>query len=250
MAATGTAPLGYQWRKNGANVSGATSSSYTTPATTTADNGAQFSVVVSNSAGSVTSNNATLTVNAATRLLSANPASLSFGSVSIGVSSLLTTILTNTGNSNVTISNLTISGAGLAASGVSTGQILAPGQNAMVSVTFLPALAGSVTGNVVVTSDASNSPTTVSVSGTGLQLSSHSATISWTASSSSVAGYNVYSGTISDGPYTKVTGSPVTGTSYRDATLQSGKTYYYVVTAVTSSTVESVYSIQVTAVVP
>jgi len=64
VSATGTAPLSYQWRKNGANITGATSSSYTTPATTTADSGSTFSVVVTNSAGSATSNNATLTVNA------------------------------------------------------------------------------------------------------------------------------------------------------------------------------------------
>jgi hypothetical protein len=63
VVASGTAPLSYQWRKNGTNISGATSSSYTTPATVSSDNGATFSVVVSNSAGSVTSNNATLTVN-------------------------------------------------------------------------------------------------------------------------------------------------------------------------------------------
>src|SRR5882762_10210106 len=63
VAATGTAPLSYQWQKNGAAIIGATSSTYTTPATTTSDNGAQFTVVVSNSAGSVTSNAASLTVN-------------------------------------------------------------------------------------------------------------------------------------------------------------------------------------------
>jgi Immunoglobulin I-set domain len=63
VAATGTPPLSYQWQKNGAAISGATSSSYATPATTAADNGAQFRVVVSNSAGSVTSSAASLTVN-------------------------------------------------------------------------------------------------------------------------------------------------------------------------------------------
>ena len=78
VAASGTAPLSYQWRKNGTAISGATSASYTTPATTTADNGAQFTVVVSNSAGSVTSNAATLTVNAAVGALSVTPSSLSF----------------------------------------------------------------------------------------------------------------------------------------------------------------------------
>jgi len=62
VAAGGTAPLSYQWQKNGADISGATSSSYTTPTTTSADSGAMFRVVVSNTAGSVTSNSATLTV--------------------------------------------------------------------------------------------------------------------------------------------------------------------------------------------
>jgi hypothetical protein len=66
VTATGTAPLDYQWQKNGGAISGATSSSYTTPATTSSDNAAQFAVVVSNTAGSVTSNAATLTVNATT----------------------------------------------------------------------------------------------------------------------------------------------------------------------------------------
>src|SRR5208283_4132224 len=62
VVATGTAPLTYQWQKNGANIAGATSASYTTPATTTADNGSTFQVVVTNAAGAKTSNAATLTV--------------------------------------------------------------------------------------------------------------------------------------------------------------------------------------------
>lgn len=65
VSASGAAPISYQWRKNAANVSGATAASYTTPATTTADSGSKFDVVVTNSAGSITSAQATLTVNAA-----------------------------------------------------------------------------------------------------------------------------------------------------------------------------------------
>src|SRR5207302_647314 len=65
VVATGTAPLSYQWMKNGTAISGGTSLSYTAPATTSADNGSQFTAVVSNTAGSVTSNAATLTVNPA-----------------------------------------------------------------------------------------------------------------------------------------------------------------------------------------
>ena len=64
VIAGGTSPFSYQWNKNGTAISGATSSSYTTPATTTSDSGAQFTVVVANSAGTVTSTAAVLTVNA------------------------------------------------------------------------------------------------------------------------------------------------------------------------------------------
>ncbi|KPQ45106.1 MAG: Carbohydrate binding domain protein, partial [Candidatus Methanoperedens nitroreducens] len=62
VAATGTAPLTYQWQKNGTNIPGATGASYTTPAITLSDNGARFRVLVSNAWGSVNSNEATLTV--------------------------------------------------------------------------------------------------------------------------------------------------------------------------------------------
>jgi Peptidase family M23/Immunoglobulin domain/Immunoglobulin I-set domain len=62
VTATGTAPLSYQWRFNAANISGATSSSYTKSNVQSSDAG-NYSVVITNSAGSVTSANAALTVN-------------------------------------------------------------------------------------------------------------------------------------------------------------------------------------------
>jgi hypothetical protein len=60
--AAGTSPLTYQWQRNSSNISAADSTSYTIPATAATDNGATFDVVVSNSAGTLTSNSATLTV--------------------------------------------------------------------------------------------------------------------------------------------------------------------------------------------
>ncbi len=63
VTATGTAPLKYQWEKNGVNIEGATKSSYTTAPTTSADNGAVFAVNVTNNFGSAISSNAILTVN-------------------------------------------------------------------------------------------------------------------------------------------------------------------------------------------
>jgi hypothetical protein len=61
---TGTAPLSYQWQTNGTAITGATASSYTTAATTLADNGSTFKVTLSNAVGTITSAAATLTVSA------------------------------------------------------------------------------------------------------------------------------------------------------------------------------------------
>jgi predicted RNA-binding protein with TRAM domain len=65
VTATGSAPLSYQWQKDGAAISGATGATYTTPPCVTGDSGTLFHCVVSNTAGIATSNEATLTVNAA-----------------------------------------------------------------------------------------------------------------------------------------------------------------------------------------
>ncbi len=64
VAASGTAPLSYRWQKGSNNISGAISPSYSTPATTMSDNGSTFRVVVSNAAGTMTSNAAVLNVTA------------------------------------------------------------------------------------------------------------------------------------------------------------------------------------------
>ena len=64
VSATGTSPFSYQWKKNGIDISGANTSTYTTPVTSNADNDAVFMVTVSNSAGTVTSNQAKLTITA------------------------------------------------------------------------------------------------------------------------------------------------------------------------------------------
>ena len=81
--------------------------------------------------------------------------------------------------------------------------------------------------------------------------SPHSVSLTWAASTSpGVSGYNVYRGSGSGGPYTKVNSALITGTSYLDTTVQAGRTYYYVATALDSSSNESAYSNQAQAVVP
>lgn len=77
VVATGSAPLAYQWKKNGIVIAGATAASYTTPPATTADNFAQFTVTVSNGAGSVTSAIAVLVVTSAPPVITTQPVSIS-----------------------------------------------------------------------------------------------------------------------------------------------------------------------------
>jgi hypothetical protein len=183
--------------------------------------------------------------------LATDPSKLSFGSVATGSANTLSATLENSSGSNVTIFNVSISGPGFNASGVSTGTILNPWQAATLNVTFAPAASGTVTGSVIITSDAFNSPTSISLSGSGVQPGSHSVTLDWSPSTSpTVVGYNVYRGTASGGPYAKLNSSLNTMTSYVDGTVHAGITYYYVVSSVDSSNVESAFSQQESASVP
>jgi len=184
-----------------------------------------------------------------TYLLNLNSKSVSFGSVNVSSTNQQTITLTNAGTANVTVSNVTVSGAGFNASGVSTGTTLTPGQSVAMTAVFAPASTGSVTGTISIVSNATNGTQVVSLSGTGAAVS-HEVTLSWSPSTSSVVGYNVYVSTVSGGNYTKLTSSPVPSSNYTDAGLQTAQTRYYVVTSIDSNNDESAYSTQVAAIVP
>ena len=67
---------------------------------------------------------------------------------------------------------------------------------------------------------------------------------------STVSGYNVYRGTLSGGPYSKINTVLDASTNFTDKAVQAGSTYYYVTSAVSGGGVESKYSNQVKAVIP
>jgi len=83
-----------------------------------------------------------------------------------------------------------------------------------------------------------------------LAQTGHRVTLTWTASTDSVSGYNVYRGTVSGGPYTKQNSSVVTTTTFADTAVAAGTRYFYVATAVGAGGVESAYSNEASAVVP
>jgi fibronectin type 3 domain-containing protein len=81
--------------------------------------------------------------------------------------------------------------------------------------------------------------------------SSHSVSLSWTASTSpNVVGYYIYRGTTPGGAYLRLNPTLVPGTNYVDTSVQAGQTYYYVCTAMDSSSNESAYSNEASGAVP
>jgi hypothetical protein len=248
-----------------ATVSGAgfSISGLTTPTQLTAGQSLTFTVVFApKSAGSasgtvtVTSNapNPTLAVSlsgtgAASGQLAVSPASLSFGNVTVGATKNLTSTLTASGAS-VTVSSATSNSSEFSLSGLSLPTTLTAGQSATFTVIFAPKASGSTSATISFASNASNTPPTIAASGTGMAPVQHSVTLSWQASSSMIAGYNVYRGTNSGGPYSILNTALIQPTDYTDDAVAAGQTYYYVVTAVDTQDLESVHSNQATAVVP
>jgi fibronectin type 3 domain-containing protein len=102
------------------------------------------------------------------------------------------------------------------------------------------------------TSSASNLAAVGGMSpGQSALVSGHDVTLNWNASiSSGVAGYNVYRGTVSGGPYFRLNSSVVTATTFNDNAVQTGQTYFYVVTSISLNNVESSFSNEVMAPVP
>lgn len=249
VVAASATPLSYQWMKNGASISGANSASYATPPTTASDNGAQFSVVVTNAATSTLSAAASLTVISPGQL-TPDSSTLNFGNVTFGGNSTLSITLVNTGSSNITVSAVNVSGSGFTTSGVATGLVLGPGQSAALSVTFAPTAPGSMTGSITLISDAANSSLSVTLSGIGIQPVPHAVTLNWASGSPLIAGYNVYRAEQSAGPYTQINSSLITIPQFTDSSVQSGHTYFYVVTAVDQSNRESANSNEVAVSIP
>lgn len=79
----------------------------------------------------------------------------------------------------------------------------------------------------------------------------HTVSVTWNASTTSgLAGYNVYRGTVSGGPYSRITSTPTTALQFTDSAVTAGQTYFYVVTAVSGNGVESVTSNEMKVTVP
>ena len=92
-------------------------------------------------------------------------------------------------------------------------------------------------GTMINTAPAADSPT-------------HFIELSWSQSESAVSGYNIYRGSHTGGPYSKINSSLNAAPAYRDTSVRAGQTYFYVTTSVDSSGVESLRSNEAISTVP
>ncbi len=176
-----------------------------------------------------------------------SPTSLNFGNVNVGSSTTQPSSVSATGGS-VTISAETNNNPQFQMTGISLPVTIPAGQTLAFDVVFAPTQSGSTSGSLAFASNASNALSTEAVSGSGV-ATQKSVNLSWNASSSSVAGYNVYRGS-SIGAYSKINSSMDPSTTYTDSTIASGATYYYAATAVNSTGQESAYSAAIKVAVP
>ena len=185
-----------------------------------------------------------------TGALAVAPTTLSFGNVTVGNSSSLTGTL-SASNADVTVSSAAWSGSGYSVSGVSFPMSVPAGQSAQYTVTFTPPSTGTLPGSISFVSNASDSSLKQTFSGAGAQTTtSHNVSLSWNPSTSVVSGYNVYRGTQSGGPYSRLNTSLLSNTAFNDTKVNSGGNYFYVSTAVDSSNNESSFSNEATAAIP
>src|ERR1700693_4076394 len=149
--------------------------------------------------GSDTICNAVTTTSAApTLLLNSSVSSLNFGNVNVSSSSAQNITMTNAGNSSVTIAQVVVAGAGFNSTGAS-GMTLTPGQTIALTSTFAPSASGAAAGKITVSSNATNSPSSISLSGMGVTATAHTVALSWAPAVTGVTGFKTYVSKISCG---------------------------------------------------
>ncbi|MGA3087653.1 MAG: choice-of-anchor D domain-containing protein [Terriglobales bacterium] len=209
-----------------------------------------------NATGAITINsnasNSTLTValsgtGTAQGQLVVAPTSVNFGSVAVGNTVNQSSSL-SAGGASVTVSGVSLNSAEFSLTGVSFPVTIAAGQSLPVTLSFTPQTSGTANATLSVNSNAANNPAQ-NLTGVGTQTQ-HSVALSWTDNSSGVAGYNVYRGSVSGGPFAQINSGLALTPSYTDNTVISGQTYYYVATAVSESGAESAYSNVAEGVIP
>jgi len=179
--------------------------------------------------------------------LSVSPTQLDFGIVAVGSSSTLKASLSAAG-APIMVSSGGTNSSEFVLSGITFPASISDGQSLQFKVTFTPNAAGAAAAALTFLSDASNSPTTEALTGSGQASGSHWVDLTWDAAAGAVS-YNVYRKLASDSNYQQIANGDGT-TAYTDNDVTAGKTYDYVATSVDAQGQESGYSKMVEVKVP
>jgi len=183
--------------------------------------------------------------------LTLSATTLSFGGVAVNSTASQTLTLTASGTSPVTVNSASIQGNGFSLIGGSFPITLNPQQSTALQIQFKPTAAGAMTGALAISSNASGSPVSVSLNGTGT-TAAREIDLSWDAAASAstpIAGYNIYR-SVGGGGFQLLNSSVVAQTSYADKTVTSGTTYNFYVKTVDQNKVESAASNRIALTVP
>jgi len=183
---------------------------------------------------------------------SLSPSSLNFGNEPVDTATSSQTVtLTNTGGAALNITSIAFTGADPTdfTETNTCGSSVAAGGTCTIAILFTPPADGARAASLSITDNASGSPQSAALSGTGTD----DVILAWTASATpGVVGYNVYRGTTSGGESpTPINSAAINGATYVDVNVTAGVTYYYMVTAIASDDVtQSADSIEASATVP
>jgi hypothetical protein len=184
---------------------------------------------------------------AAAGKLAVTPSTLDFGQVEVGMDKHQTGTLT-AGDSSITVTSADWTGDGYSVSGIVFPLTLRAGQTVPFKITFAPSRVGGSAGKISFQSDAGQVP---QAAFQGKGTSGHSVSLAWHPAVNSVVGYNVYRRLASSqGPYAKINTDPNPEPTFTDAGVASGKTYFYVTTAVNHNGKESTPSQPVQVTIP
>lgn len=220
-------------------------------ATTTANSSGAYTFTgLANGTYAVTPSRAGYTFNPTSQNVTVNGANVTginfTATAQAGTFSISGTITPTAGGSGATV---TLSGAAAAVTTANSSGNYSFGSVSNGTYTVTPTNIGytfSPTNQTVTVNGANN--TGVNFTATAAQT--HTVSLSWIASTSAVAGYNVYRSTVSGSGYTRINSAMISLLTYTDTSVQNGTTYYYVTTSVDSTGMESAFSNQATAVIP
>src|SRR4029077_3736566 len=121
-------------------------------------------------ASSATNSPATISLsgNGVQPQISLIPASVSFGNVTVGVTNTQTLTIRNPGTANLSVTQASLTGTGFSFSGLALPLSVPPGGSSAFTVSFTPASASSLSGNLTLVNNTLNSPLVVALAGIGV----------------------------------------------------------------------------------